>query len=80
MFYTSIYLYIRLPINVSGLLISLWGPGNPIFVRNKYIALTGNRSYVGYVQQAEARTKIPYQKKPILMNSSTPQMLTSGLL
>jgi len=44
----------RIPIHVSGLLISLWGRSNSLFVRDKYVTPTGKRLHTGYVQKAEA--------------------------
>ena len=45
-----IYTYIRRPIHVSGLPISLWGIVNSLFVRDKYTTPTGKRLHAGYVQ------------------------------
>ena len=45
---------------MSGLLISLWEPDNWLFVRDKYVTLTGKRLHAGYVQKAEARKNIPF--------------------
>ena len=47
-----LYLHIsihRIPMHVSGLLISLRGPANTFFVRHKYVTLTGNRLHIGHV-------------------------------
>jgi hypothetical protein len=41
--------------HLSGLLISLWEPDISLFVRDKYVAPTGKRVHVGYVQKAEAQ-------------------------
>ena len=42
----------RIPKHVSGLLISLCGPANSLFVRDKYITPTGKRLHAGYVQKS----------------------------
>ena len=52
MFYISTYLYIHRPMHVSGLLISLWDPANPPFVRDIYTTPTG------YVQKGKHVNKI----------------------
>ena len=36
---------------MSELLISLWGPANPLFVRDKYVTPSGKRLYISYVQK-----------------------------
>jgi len=41
----------RIPIHVTGLLISLWGPANSLFVYDKYVTSTGKRLHAGYVQK-----------------------------
>ena len=46
MFYTSTYLYMRRPIHVSGLLISLWDQANPLFIHNKYMSHTQGNGYI----------------------------------
>jgi len=45
----------RIPMYVSGLLISLWGPAKMLFVRDKYVTPTGKWLHAGYVEKAEAR-------------------------
>jgi len=45
---------------VSGLLISLCGSTNSLFVRDKYVTPTGKRLHAGYVQKAEERENIPF--------------------
>jgi len=50
----------RIPMHVSGLLISLWEPANSLFVRDKYITATGKRLHAGNVQKAEARKNISF--------------------
>ena len=45
----------RIPMHVSGLLISLWEPANSLFVRDKYVTSTGERLHAVYVEKAEAR-------------------------
>ena len=45
----------RIPIHVSELLISLWGPANSFFIRDKYVTPTGKRLHAGYVPKAEVR-------------------------
>ena len=52
--------YMRIPMHVSGLLISLWEPVNSLFVRDKYVTPTGKRLHAGYAQKAEARKNIPF--------------------
>ena len=47
--------YVRKPMHVSGLLITLWEAPNSLFVRNKYVTPTGKWLHAGYVQKAEAR-------------------------
>ena len=51
MFYISTYPYNRIPKHVSGLLIGLWGPASPLFVRDKYVTPTGKRLRASYVQK-----------------------------
>jgi len=46
-----IYTYVRIHIHVSGLLISLWGPANSPFVRDKYVRPTGKRLHADCVQK-----------------------------
>jgi len=51
----------RIPKHVSGLLISLWGPANSLFVHYKYVTPTGNRLYSRYVEKrkhVKTHTKI----------------------
>jgi hypothetical protein len=43
----------RIPMHVSGLLISVWKPANSLFVRDKYVTPTGKRLHADYVQKAE---------------------------
>ena len=50
----------HIPMHVSGLLISLWEPANPLFVRDKYVTPRGKLLYAGYVQKVEARKNIPF--------------------
>ena len=45
--------------HVAGLLISLWGTANSLFVREKYVTPTGKRLQVGYVQMRK-----PIQNRP----------------
>ena len=45
----------HIPVHVSGLLISLWGTANSLFVRDNYITHTGKWLHAGYVQKVEAR-------------------------
>ena len=49
--------YIFVPIYLSGLVISLWGPSNLIFESDKSVTPTEKRLYIGYVQKTEAHTK-----------------------
>ena len=51
--YTNVNLY------MSGSLINLWDPANPLFLRNKYVTPTGKKLYIGYIQKAEANKKVP---------------------
>ena len=53
----SMRIYIYLPINISGLFISLWGPDNSLFIRDKYHTSTGKVVDVGYAQKTEANKK-----------------------
>ena len=47
----------RIPKYVSGLLISLWEPAGSLFVRDKYVTLTGKRLHAGYIQKLVAKTR-----------------------
>ena len=47
MFYIDTY--IRISIHMSELLISLWGPANSLFVRDKYVTPTGKQLQAGYL-------------------------------
>jgi len=58
----------RIPMHVSGLLISLSEPTNS-FVRDKYVTPTGKRLHAGYIQKAEARNT--YHLIPHLATNNT---------
>ncbi|KAK2144102.1 hypothetical protein LSH36_785g02025 [Paralvinella palmiformis] len=68
----------RIPKHVSGLLISLWEPANSLFVRDKYVTLTGKWLYAGYVQKAEARKT--YHLIPQLATNNTCVWFNGDLL
>jgi len=74
----STYLYNCRPIHVSGLLISLWGLANLLFVRGKYVTPAGKRLHTGCVQKAEARKT--YNLTPHLAVNNTCVWLNNELV
>jgi len=46
--YKHVHIYTYVDLYMYGLLISLWGPDNPLSVGDKYITLTGKRTYINH--------------------------------
>jgi len=61
--------YRRTPIHVYGLLISLWGPANSLYISDKCGMPTGKRLHVGYVQKQKNVNK--YDLTPQLAVNNT---------